>query len=238
MDRIDQWHMERWGKFTASECYKLLTPGTKGEMFGTGATTYIEQKALEMTTSMWERPELEEAKSILHGKAHEYPAYAEYISQTRNTSVKYLGEDNPIFLTYPLLPDECGGSPDSASITDSGNIDMGVEFKCPKNPLFHFRRLKWKDQWDLKNGYPLCYAQIQKLIMITSAPEWHFVSYDDRQRVKAKKIKIIPVFPDKNFQNVLEIRLRQAIKEKYRLISEYYEIEVSNKADFQAKFKL
>jgi hypothetical protein len=236
MDKVDQWLLERWGKFTASECYKLLVGGRKGEMFGEGAMTYIEQKALEMTTSMWERPELEETKSILHGRAYEYPAYEAYIRETRNYSMTYMGSETPIFLPYDTLKDEAGGTPDCANISESGTIDFGAEFKCPKNPAYHFRRLKWKDQWDIKDNYTLCYTQIQMLLMITNAQERHFVSYDDRQKNKQFKAKIIPVKPDKKFQDNLDIRLRQAIKEKYKIISETYGTPVQDRADFIAKF--
>lgn len=236
MDKIDQWHLKRWGRYTASEAFKLLVKGKGDAMFGDGAWTYIEQKALEMTTVMWERPELEETKSILHGRAHEYPAYAEYVRQTRNSSVSYMGDENPMFVPHPTLGNEFGGTPDCADITDAGIITFGVEIKCPKNPIYHFRRLKWKDQWDIRVQYPLVYAQIQSLLMITGAQEWHFVSYDDRQVSKAHKIKIIPVVPDKNYCNELEIRLRQAIREKYRIISETYNILVTNRAEFNEKF--
>jgi hypothetical protein len=238
MDKIDQWHLSRWSKYTASEAFKLLVKGKGNEMFGEGAWTYIEQKALEMTTRMWERPELEEVKSLLYGKVHEYPAYAEYVHQTRNTSLTYLGDVDPLFYPHPILGDEFGGTPDCADITDQGTISFGVEIKCPKNPIYHFRRLKWKDQWNIKEEYSLVYTQIQSLLMITGAQEWHFVSYDDRQISRSHKIKIIPVLPDKNFQNNLEIRLRQAIREKYRIISEIYNIQVANRSEFRQKFQL
>lgn len=236
IDKVDQWFLDRWSKFTASEDFKLLVGSKGGGMFGEGAMTYIEQKALEATTRMWERPELEEVKSLLHGKIYEYPAYEAYVKETKNYSMTYMGSENPVFLPYEPLKDEAGGTPDCANITDSGAIDFGAEFKCPKNPLYHFRRLKWKDQWDVKDNYIQCYTQIQKLIMISGAPEWHFVSHDERQLIKRHKNKIIPIFPDKKFQDNLEIRLRQAIKEKYRIISETYGIPVQNKADFIEKF--
>lgn len=238
IDRTDDWYRRRWARFTASESYKLLVPGSKGELFGTGAWTYIKQKALEMTTRMVERPELEEAKSILHGRANEYPAFVEYQLQTRNISLTYLGDENPMFYPYLPLAEEAGGTPDCANITSAGLIDFGVEIKCPKNPLYHFDRLKWKDQWNLKDNYILCYTQIQMLMMCTGALEWHFVSYDDRQLFRPKKIKIIEVKPDRKFQDNLEIRLRQAIKEKYRLISEHYEIQVTNRTEFIQQFNI
>jgi hypothetical protein len=235
MDKIEQWHKNRWGKFTASENYKLLVGSKGGGMFGEGAMTYIKQKALQMTTAMWERPELEETKSILHGRVHEYPAYEMYVKETRNFSMQYLGDD-PIFYPYELMADEAGGTPDCINITEAGTIDFGAEIKCPINPMYHYDRLKWKDQWSLKDNYPLCYTQIQNLLMFTKAQEWHFVSFDDRQLIKRYKSKIIPVFPDKTFQNNFEIRLRQAVKEKYISISETYGVDVKNRDDFARIF--
>jgi len=238
MDKIDRWHLARWSCFTASENYKLLAPAKGNAMFGDGALTYIEQKALEMTTRMHERPELDEAKSILHGRAHEYPAFVEYRERTGYHSFTYLGDDNPMFYPYRPLAEESGGTPDCGNITTEGLIDIGAEIKCPKNPINHFRRLKWKDQWDVYKEYIQCYTQCQFLMMCTGAKQWDFVSFDDRQIVRSKKIKIIEIKPDKNFQNNLEVRLRQAIKEKYRIISDHYGIEVANRTEFIQKFNL
>jgi len=238
MDKIDRWFLARWACFTASENYKLFSPSKGNAMFGDGAWTYIEQKALEMTTRMQERPELDEAKSILHGRAHEYPAFVEYVKQTGHHCMDYMGDDNPMFYPYKPLAEESGGTPDCANITSSGMIDFGAEIKCPKNPINHYRRLKWKDQFDVKLNYIQCYTQCQFLMMCTGASQWDFVSYDDRQIVRAKKIKIIPIKPDKNFQNNLEVRIRQAIKEKYINISEHYGIEVANRTEFIQKFNL
>lgn len=250
MDKIDQWHQKRRGKFTASECHKLYLSGSsiskgnkeaKNSMFSPGGWTYIKSKAIEMTTKFWERPEIDEVDSILHGRAHEYPAYAEYVRVTRNDSLIYMGDENPIFIPHPILVDEFGGTPDCAVINDDGTIPFGVEIKCPKNPEKHWDRLDWTSQWDLKENYMLCYAQIQALMMCTGAKEWHFVSYDERQILKAARIKIIEVKPDNPFQSTLEIRIKQAINEKYRMISEKlksYGISVANRQEFNEKFHI
>lgn len=237
--KVDEWFLKRWARFTASEDYKLMVPG-KGEMFGTGAWTYIKQKALEMTTNMQERPELEEAKAILHGRSQQYAAHEAYTHHTKNYDLTYFGDDDPIFYPYLPLAEEAGGSPDSAVVTLQGSITMGAEFKNPKNPINHFDRLDWKDQFDVRENYPLAYTQCTKLMMCTGADQWDFVSYDDRQIVKSKRIKVIPIYlkKDKNFQNNLEVRLRCAIKEKYRIISKKYGVEVANRADFMDKFQL
>ena len=222
LDPIDKWHMARWTKFTASEIYKLLTGGKKpGEVFGEGAMTYIKTKALEMATEIQERPELEEVKSLLWGKVHEYPSYEWYINHTKNYSVKYLGNETPLFLEYEAIPKEAGGSPDFISLTEAASIDLGVEAKCPKNSMYHFDRLKWSSQWDIKQYYPSCYAQMQKLLMITGAPQWEFLSFDDRFREYKNKGKIITVKPDRQFQDNLHLRITMAVKEKYRIFNEH-----------------
>jgi hypothetical protein len=217
---LDQWHLQRWSKFTASENHKLLYP-SGASMFSPGGYTYIKEKVLQMTTNIWERPYLDEVESLLHGKVHEYPAYKATVKATGYTDLIYLGEENPLFLEYEPLPEESGGSPDSISITKSNTIDIVSEIKCPKNSMNHFDRLLWKDQWDIKQKYIQAYSQIQNLLMISGAGLGLFVSYDDRQKRIDKKTKIIEVFPDKKFQDNLDLRIRMAVKEKYRIYDQY-----------------
>lgn len=217
---LDQWHLQRWSKFTASENHKLL-PTSGSSAFSPGAYTYIKQKVLQMTTNMWERPELDEVEALLHGKVHEYPAYKATIAATGYTNLIYLGEEKPLFLDYEPLAGESGGSPDSISLTESSAVDIVAEIKCPKNPMNHFNRLLWKNQWDVKEKYIQAYSQIQNLLMITGAGLGLFISYDDRQKRVDKKCKIIEILPDKKFQDNLDLRIRMAIKEKYRIYEEY-----------------
>lgn len=226
---VDKWFSDRWGKFTASCNYKLLSTGASGRLFGTGANSYIEEKAMEMTTNMWERPGLDQVESLLHGRVHEYPAYLYYLKATGNNSLIYMGDENPIFLDYEPLKGESGGTPDCGDINDKFQIDIGAEIKCPKNPIEHFRRLKWKDQWDVRENYISCYSQIQNLMMITGALQWDFISYDDRQVAYKNKGKIIEVKPDIKFQDNLDMRIRLAIKEKYKVLSEHLGIEVRDR---------
>ncbi len=217
---LDQWHMARWAKLTASENYKLL-PNGKDSIFSPGGMTYIKEKVIQMTTHYWDRPELDECKSLLHGKMYEYPAHKETVRVTGYNNLIYLGEDNPLFLEYEQLANDSGGSPDSLLLNSDATVDIGAEYKCPKNPSLHFDRLKWKSQWDLKESYISCYTQIQNLMLITKARMWLFTSFDDRQIRQEKKAKIIEVFPDKKFQDNLDLRLRMAVKEKYRIYDEY-----------------
>lgn len=211
---IDEWHLQRWGKFTASENHRLLLSG-KDSIFSAGAKTYVKEKVLQMTTHMEERPELEEVKSLRHGKMYEYPAFKATVAAT-GYNLFYLGEENPLFLDYEPLAKDSGGSPDSLLLNSDSTVDIVAEFKCPKNSLLHFERLKWKSQWDVKEGYLSCYCQIQNLMMITNARLGLFTSFDDRQIRNDKKAKIIEILPDKKFQDNLELRLRLAVTEKYK----------------------
>lgn len=236
MDKIEEWQLDRKGKFTASNAWKLLSKGSGDTMFGTGAWTYIEERAVEMTTKVWECTGLDQAEPLLHGHAHEHLAFMEYIYVTKNLPMRYMGSGAPVFFKHFDFPDEFGGTPDGILI-DGSSISMGLEIKCPKDPKVHFQRLKWKDQWDLKDNYMLCYAQCQSLMMCTDAPEWHFISFDERQTMRKYRSKIIVVKPDKNFQNNIEVRVRQAAKEKYRIISEHLGIQVSNYSEYIQFFR-
>jgi hypothetical protein len=237
IDPVDRWHLDRWTRFTSSENYKLLTPAKPNQLWSSGGMTYIEQKAVNSVTRMEERPEMEEVKSLLWGKAHEYAAYEAYIQVTRNYSMQYTGTDNPMFLVYEVMPEESGGTPDAVSINSGNKVEVGCEIKCPKNSIEHFRRLKWTSQWDVKEGYPLVYTQIQHLMMITGAPEWHFTSFDDRQLYRKNKTKIIEIKPDHKFMDNLEVKLRMAVKEKYKILSTHLDAEVKCKSDLDKIMK-
>lgn len=216
LDVKDQWFLDRHGKFTASEIGKLLSKGKGTEMFGTGAITYIRQKAIEKMTVLWERPELESVKSLLHGKAHELPAYEYYKKVTRNFSMRYFGTDAPLFLPFD---NDSGGSPDGL-MGEGEKVYCGLELKCPKNSHIHYDYWQFKDQWDLREYNMDYYAQIQFLLLISGAEEFHFCSFDDRFINPKKKIKVIPVLPDKKFQDNLHIRLQMAIKLRDSIVNE------------------
>ena len=231
-DAVDEWHLQRRGKFTSSSNYILLKRGDSGKPFMAGGYAHIESKAVDMVTKMWARPELEEVESLRHGKVGELPAAQRYVLETKNNGMTLLGTDNPLFLVDNTNPDEAGGSPDMVNIASGDTIDYGAEIKNPFNPAVHYKRLKWKDQFDIKENMIAYYTQIQDLIRITGAFGWDFISFDDRQLYKSKQIKIIQVKPDINFINNLELRIKMAIKEKYKSISEHLGEEVTNRQSF------
>jgi hypothetical protein len=224
---IDAWLLRRREKFTSSENHKLLKDGA-------GRNSYIESKVIELTTKVYSRPELDEVESLRHGKMNEWPACERYFNETKNYSMTYMGDENPMFIPCSNMPDESGGTPDIGNIVEGEitKIDYGAEIKCPVNPAYHFRRLQWKTMWDVKEGYPSCYCQIQDLIRLTGAFGWDFISFDERQLSKKTQIKIIEIKPDRKFIDNLELRIQFAVRDKYKMLSDHVGTELKNKTDY------
>lgn len=237
--RIKPDFFEWRGKFNASHVYQLLSSGKNGEVFGEGALTHIMDRAIQMTTTISEVEEPgDKPAQLTHGDRNELEAYLHYMDGAPNPEVKYFGPgDQPDFVPKFGMLDEFICYPDGGVVGADKSISFGIEIKCPFNSLIHFERLRWTSQWDIKEKYMQCYAQIQANMMYTGASEWHFVSYDPRQVLKRLKIKVIPVFGDVEFQEDLVFRIKEAVKEKYKIISEYLGVEVLNRADFIEKIQ-
>lgn len=216
IDPKDKWLLKRFGKFTASVIHKLLLTGKDGKGFSSGGWSYIEERAVETMTVMYERPELEFVEALIHGKAYEEAAYNEYVRVSGNYNMRYFGSEDPVYLEHNAYS---GGSPDGL-MGEGEVIHLGLELKCPKNSNNHYKYLKFKDQWDLKEQRKEYYAQIQFLMMITGAPQWDFGSFDERFVNPKLRLKIIPVFPDKKFQDNLEVRIAMAQKYKLEIIEQ------------------
>ena len=216
IDKVDEWHMQRRGKFTASEIYKLLVLSADG-MFSPGGLTYIKLKAIEEMTEYYDRPEMEYVEPLIHGKQQEANAYSEYLSVTKNYSMRHFGDSKPLFLDYN---DYSGGSPDGI-MGEGEKVIWGLELKSPYQPSNHAKYLEYKDQWDLKLGRKEYYAQIQFLLMITKAEGWHFCSFDERWKNKKNRLKVIEIKLDKKFQDNLHMKLISANEEKKKIIQLY-----------------
>lgn len=219
IDSKDEWLLQRWGKFTASMIYKILKKGVDGTGFSAGAMTYIEERAIESMTELYEAPEMEFVEPLMHGKHFEEAAFNRYVHDTKNYGMEHFGSENPLFMPYN---EYSGGSPDGKL---SEPVKWIWEGKCPKNPKNHLMYLKMKDQWDLKEKRIEYYSQIQFLIMIFKADGAHFSSYDERWKEEKLQNKIIEVLPDKKFQDNLEIRLHLAQKERLNIIDKLMSLQ-------------
>lgn len=218
---IDNWIIERHGNLTASKIDVIIPPGTNGKLFTVGGYNYIKRVAIEAMTELWEKPDLDEVKSLLHGKVFEEPAYHWYCKVSRNYYMRYFGTLEPIYLPFNS---DSGGSPDGM-MGEGENVYLGLELKCPKNSEIHFDYLKMKTQWDLKEYSLNYYAQMQFLMMIMKTKEFHFASFDDRVKNPALKMKILEIKYDQKFCDNLHVRVLQAIKEKYKIIEMYQNLK-------------
>jgi len=217
LDPKDRWLLDRYSDFTASVIYKLIALSKDGRGFSQTGMTYIEEKAIETMTELYEQPELEYVESLMHGKAYEEANFNAYVNASKNYSMRYFGGDAPLYLKYN---EYSGGSPDGL-MGEGENVKWLWEGKCPKNPKNHYMYCKFKSQWDLKEKRPEYYAQLQFLLMITKADGAHFSSFDSRFKDKSKQLKIIEVLPDQKFQDNLDIRIQLAQIEKLKIISEF-----------------
>jgi hypothetical protein len=215
-DPKGRWYLERHGKFTASMVYKIIPNGATN-IFAPAGWNYIQDRAIETMTALYEAPEMEFVEALVHGKAYEENAYFEYLRVSKNHSMRHFGGENPIYLEYNSYS---GGSPDG--LMGSGtDVNWLLEIKCPKNSKNHFKYMKMQSQWDLKELKPEYYAQIQFLLMITKAEGAHFASYDERFKEESKRLKILEVKPDKKFADTLEVKLQMAQKEKLKIIAAF-----------------
>lgn len=217
MDPKDRWYLDRHAMFTASQNYRLVESGPGGKGFSKTALTYIEEKAIESMTVLWEAPKIEFVEALLHGRVYEMPAHNWYVKITGNKVMEYHGSEDPIYLPYNKYS---GGSPDAVARSES-KIFWGAEYKCPANPKNHFKNLQLKDQWDLKQTKIQDYTQVQMLIMASGANGWHWMSYDERFKDPALKGKIIEVLPDKKFIDNLHLKIVLAEKERKKIVELY-----------------
>jgi hypothetical protein len=214
----EQWLLERKGKFTASEIYKLIVGAKSGGMFGVGATTYIEERACDAYTGFSEPKPM--TYDMRMGKMKEPLAFTFFEKQIDKffgfEGLRYHGEDSPLFKHY--CPDS-GGSPDCLAPINEDTISFGAEFKCP-DQLTHMRYLrKVKDQYDLKAESEAYFGQVQFLMMIFKCDLWLWCSFHEMFPIDDRML-IIQVKPDKNYQTALDIRLKMAVKQKYQIIEE------------------
>lgn len=214
MTANEQWLMDKWGCFSASEMYKLLSKGV-GEMFGKGAKTYIEEVAIESYT-MFNTDENVETYAMKMGKVNEAQSFYYYRRLLGVEFMEYFGGDNPIFKKYC---EDSGCSPDSLAKKPDGTVSFGAEFKNNQRKQ-HFTDLRTlKDASDLKEQHIDDYTQCQFSMMCYKIDLWHWCSHNEYFPDKDKML-IIEVALDNSFQDNLIVRLAMAKKIKNRIIEQ------------------
>ncbi len=211
----EQWLMDKWGCFSASEMHKLLSKGVGSDMFGVAAKTYIEETAIDAYT-MFSTDENVETYAMKMGKVNEAQSFG-YLKMLLGVEIlEYYGGANPIFKKY--CPDS-GCSPDCTAPLPDGGISFGVELKNNQRKQ-HFRDLRLiADPIDLKREHLDDFTQCQFSMMCYKTDLWLWCSYNEYFPAQDKML-IIEVAADKSFQDNLGVRLQMAKKIKYRIIEQ------------------
>jgi len=191
------WLLERVGKFTASEFYKLVTYPQKTAL-SKGAITYVTEKSVELLTDFFDDSFI--SWDMKWGMDNELDAVAEFKSIT-GLKITHTGI-NQEFIT---VGKNIGGTPDGLI-----GRNLGVEIKCPKSTT-HFKYLSIRTQEDLKEECPNYYWQIQGLLFITGRKNWYFISYDPRFKNKKQQLHFVQIKPNLADQVFLYERLEMAI---------------------------
>lgn len=221
----ENWERVRLGRITSSGIGKLLQSGTKGNYFGKGALSYIDDLIAQRLVG--QSNDISELRAIEWGLDYEAEAYAKCMEVWQPDDCDFYGNNQRLFLT---LGDFIGGSPDFIATKD-GKTYIG-EIKCPYSSVNHVKALLLNSGVDLLEYNKTYYAQLQfNMLLYASVSGANledikglFVSYDPRikaDNVNHLTLSIIEVGLDADFINEAKERAEKAVevmKEKVRKI--------------------
>lgn len=219
LQRSDEWHSLRNGKFTASTFGDLMGTGRskvkgKREEFTAAGRTLIIEKVTEIMTG---KSKTIKGEALDWGTYYEGEAIEAYIKKSSN-KVEEVG-----FIPMPGHEEYAGGSPDGVIYKKDYNkkfiykengdlvIDGIIEIKCPFNSANHVSTILRDDLPAMvANKY---YTQMQFNMLCTGAEWCDFVSYDPRILKEENRIHIIRYERDEDFIVKLLIKLVCAVNE-------------------------
>lgn len=203
-----EWHKFRHGRFTASECHKLM--GEKGGVKTATAHTYIHEKVAETLTDGWH----DEMSTVATRWGNEYePIAVMYYEAAFKCNVI---KPDP---QYPEWCDEISSSPDGITILNDSIREIGQEYKCPYNPANHVKYMMMRSESDLKLTYKESYWQILMNMLIWEL-DWEFISFDPRF-TGDERMFVLPISRYKVKYDIDELKknLLLAVEEKKRILS-------------------
>lgn len=197
-----QWHEFRSGRFTASECHKLM--GEKGGINTQTAQSYIIDKVAETLTGGWH----DDMSTVATRWGNDMePDAVEYYQRSFNCTVEKPDTQ------CPEWSDDVAGSPDGLVYTDSEVY--GIEIKCPYNPANHVKHMLIRSVDDLKSISKEYYWQIVCYMLIFGLQKYEFVSYDPRF-TGDKRMHVVVIRRNKVISDIdrLKTALIEAVKAK------------------------
>lgn len=197
LQRTDEWHKARLGRFTASKIQLLAAAGKSGKI-AQGLETYIIDCLVEEITQNWVEIDV---KAMRWGRLHEPRAIAMF-------ELLY----NKEVYEMPFIPygDHSGGSPDGGVVGEKAVIEV----KCPANSSYHLKHLAMKEPADLLSVANTYYAQLQWNMEVTGSDKGYFISYDPR--IVDNPMKVLEIPYDSEYIELIKkgIELAAAYKEE------------------------
>lgn len=195
-----EWLKKRWGKFTASEVYKLMTCENQDGL-PKGAMSYVVKKAAESLTDFTPEPYMNAA--MQWGIDHEPEAVDAFMALTGLTVTHC--KDGQEFIDGGHV----GGTPDGIIPSEFS----GLEIKCPNSDT-HLSYLQVKTGADLKAEAVQYYWQVQCLMMLTQSLHWYFVSYDPRFIDERLRLHIAMI--EASAKDIAKLRERLNLADEYK----------------------
>lgn len=207
LDKKEAWLKQREGKFTSSNCHKLMTYENKLDEFPKGAMTYVEEVVIEILTAGKGKKNFKN-DSMDRGNEEEKFAVVKFEEKT-GLKLYATNEDQEFIQMCSYF----GGTPDGLF-----NEDGLVEIKCPdsKTHIFYLRNIKsWENLKKICSNY---YWQIQGNLLATGRKTAYFISYDDRFENEEHQFLYIEVPRNDEDIDKLKKRLQMAEKHKQELL--------------------
>lgn len=203
VDSEDKLTLEHIDPLYNSTPGKIVWPDT----FIDGALTYIWERAAQIVNP-WIAPEVESA-AVLWGNQYE----AEMFEAVEDAWGIKL--ETPPYMTSPC--GNFGSSPDRVS-HEHGIV---LEGKCPYIPA-NFLRQSMYDVATLKAKASVYYGQCQAHIAVTGY-KCYWVNYDPRVKNPKKRLSILEVPRDDQYQSALTKYSAMAVAERDRIVKEFLE---------------
>lgn len=215
-DKVMQWKLDKWGKFSGSQIHRLIPSKPGKDMFDKTALNYIDEVVCQACTAFEDKPEINKY-DVRMGKINEPYAFKFYSQVIGFDKLEYYGGSNPIFVPYN---EHSGVSPDCVAKLPDGRSSFGAEFKCLSRDNHKYYLEHIKEPIDLKIESMERYAQIQFNMMVHNVDLWHFAIYNEYFPLKSR-MHIIEITPDKPFQTDLKIRIAAATKLKIEMVEKF-----------------
>jgi len=227
LQRTEQWHADRLGKFTGSKIKELMScsrstaemPWGRPEKlidFGQAAKKYVYSRARERETGI--AIKIKETKAMKYGTAGE-----EIVKELLKNKYPRATFEEVGFLEF--ITGVAGASPDWKATQN--NKSMGVEIKCSTNYDTEYSRLieafeqKHQDFWQVQTE--MMALKVNKMLYVVAAPTEN-MNYEDIKEITVKPVDASPIHQNAIYERCL---ISEAV------IKDYFETQDFNESFYK-----